>query len=492
MSQVVGNGGSDGSAAPPAEAAGLPDAPFEALGRLARTGIQFDHAGTGERRARERFLLRVFRPRFLVGRLVAGSLIAAAGVASLVLVLSLPGGRREPGRDHAAVGQRPADRNAPATALPAVKPPVTAPLLWGGSVVRFAGGTELRLLPDGRGRIAESSADRARVVLEEGSLYAHVVHRPATLWLVEAGPFLVRVTGTKFKVGWEPGRGDFEIAMVEGSVTVEGPKFSQHLAAGQTLLANSSTGIVRLGPNDPADTRLRDLARPGTAARVLGAHDNHARASEAAGAATSDATSEGSSASPSAARPAAPAPARPSSRGRAAGRLAASEFAGLRGESSWSRRLSMGGFRDVLAEAKLMGIDTVLARRGLDDLAALATAARLSGENDIARRALSAQRSRFPGTAAAAEAAFLLGRLAEDVDRNTAAAAAWYDRCLEEAPVGDLAAEALGRQLGVMVTLPGSRPRTVVRQAARRYLDRFPDGPHAARARALLESPDAK
>jgi TolA-binding protein len=151
----------------------------------------------------------------------------------------------------------------------------------------------------------------------------------------------------------------------------------------------------------------------------------------------------------------------------------------------------MGGFRDVLAEAKAVGIDAVLARRSLDDLAALATAARLSGENEIARRALSAQRSRFPGTAAAAEAAFLLGRLAEDVDRNPAAAAAWYDRCLEEAPVGDLAAEALGRQLGLVAT-SATRTRAPVRSAARRYLDRFPDGPHAARARALLDAPDPK
>jgi hypothetical protein len=365
-------------------------------------------------------------------------------------------------------------------------PSETFPVLWGGSEVRFAGGSMVRFLPDGHGRIAESSADRARVVLEQGALYAHVVHRSGTSWLVHAGAFVVRVTGTTFRAGWDPARGQFEIAMSEGAVTVEGPKFSQRVAAGQTLVATVAAGIVRLGPNDAtaaaalaALDQVGQVTAPGSSSNAAAPAGNNTGNGTGGNARRAGAADEGHSAS---ARRRAP------SRSRGSAHLAVTESSA---EASWSRRLSTGGFRDVLAEAKLLGLDKVVARRGLDDLAALATAARLSGDNDVARRALGAQRSRFPGTAAAAEAAFLLGRMAEDVDRNPAAAALWYERCLEEAPVGDLAAEALGRQLGVMVAVPLARPRPVVRAAARRYLDRFPDGPHAAQARALLDSEPA-
>jgi hypothetical protein len=478
-----GYGGSGGEGDGPGQ---LPDAPFEAFGRLSRTATQQDRAGDRERRARERFLLRVFRPRLHIGRVIAAGVIATAGVASLVLVLTVLLPRW--GRDAKDVESgRSAQLGRGRTTTP-VKPPSSdaSPIFWGGSVVRFSGGSMLRFLADGRGRIADSGADRARVVLEEGSLYAQVVHRPATSWSVHAGPFVVRVTGTKFRMGWDPGRGSLDVAMIDGTVIVDGPKFSQRLDAGQTLLATAGVGIVRLGPTDPANAAvLADLegggagvvaiAQPGTVTGPAVVADGGGSASVAGGGVASRGLT-------------AAARGRAGARSRAAWRSAASDLPGARGEASWSRRLSIGGFREVLAEAQSIGIDKVVARRGLDDLAALATAARLSDENEIARRALGAQRSRFPGTAAAAEAAFLLGRLAEDVDRNPAAATVWYDRCLEEAPVGDLAAEALGRQLGVMAAGPMARPRPIVRAAARRYLERFPDGPHAARARALLDA----
>jgi hypothetical protein len=369
-------------------------------------------------------------------------------------------------------------------------PSDASPIFWGGSVVRFAGGSMLRFLADGRGRIVDSGADRARVVLEEGSLYAQVVHRPATSWSVHAGPFVVRVTGTKFRMGWDPGHGSLDVAMIDGTVIVDGPKFSQRLDAGQTLLATAGVGIVRLGPTDPANTAALADLEGGGAGVVATAQPAAAPGRRPGSAALADrgGSAEAASGGGVSRGLTAAARGRAGARSRAAWRLAASDVTGARGVASWSRRLSIGGFREVLAEAQSIGIDKVVARRGLDDLAALATAARLSDENEIARRALGAQRSRFPGTAAAAEAAFLLGRLAEDVDRNPAAAAVWYDRCLEEAPVGDLAAEALGRQLGVMTAGPMARPRPIVRAAARRYLDRFPDGPHAARARALLDA----
>jgi hypothetical protein len=70
----------------------------------------------------------------------------------------------------------------------------------------------------------------------------------------------------------------------------------------------------------------------------------------------------------------------------------------------------------VLIEAETEGITRALDRRDVDDLAALAAAARLLGAHEIAQRSLLAQRRRFPGTTGAHDAAFHLGRLLEEID----------------------------------------------------------------------------
>src|SRR5205809_862285 len=71
-------------------------------------------------------------------------------------------------------------------------------------------------------RIAETNAAGARVLLEQGGLHADVVHRPRTRWSVEAGPFVVRVTGTRFDVGWDPETQSVKVALQQGSVVVTG------------------------------------------------------------------------------------------------------------------------------------------------------------------------------------------------------------------------------------------------------------------------------
>ena len=154
---------------------------------------------------------------------------------------------------------------------------------------------------------------------------------------------------------------------------------------------------------------------------------------------------------------------------------------------SWAARVARGAFASVLEETSALGLDVVLVQRGPDDLGALATAARLEGRTEVARRALGAQRRRFPSTAAGHEAAFFLGRIAEDTDGDTRAAVGFYDRYLVEAPGGALAQEALGRKLAALGRMPGAAARDQARTTARLYLARFPHGPRAAQARRLVE-----
>jgi hypothetical protein len=153
---------------------------------------------------------------------------------------------------------------------------------------------------------------------------------------------------------------------------------------------------------------------------------------------------------------------------------------------SWSERVLAGDFAAVLREARRRRVEEVLRRSGDADVMALAEAARYSGETVLARRALGAVRSRFPGSGQASKAAFLLGRMAEDADGDLAGALAWYGRYLTDAPGGTFREEALGRKMAATMRLHG---HVQARPLADEYLRRFPGGSYAAPARAILAAP---
>ena len=117
------------------------------------------------------------------------------------------------------------------------------------------------------------------------------------------------------------------------------------------------------------------------------------------------------------------------------------------------------------------------------ELLARADAARRSGDVTTARTTLLELRRRFPGGAAAPQAAFDLGVLAFDADGDYAGAARWFRRYLEEAPRGPLAREALGRVIEAQSSSGDTEGATAT---ATRYLDMYPGGPHASLAKRLV------
>jgi TolA-binding protein len=149
-------------------------------------------------------------------------------------------------------------------------------------------------------------------------------------------------------------------------------------------------------------------------------------------------------------------------------------------EPTWHQQVAAGQFAEVIALAEARDLARVLREAPLDDLEALADAARYARRNDVARPALLALRERFAGSRAAREAAFLLGRL-EEREGAARGALSWYERYLSDDPNGAYASQALGRQLSLSSELGAQRARAV----AREYLLRFPRGPYAARAREL-------
>jgi hypothetical protein len=111
------------------------------------------------------------------------------------------------------------------------------------------------------------------------------------------------------------------------------------------------------------------------------------------------------------------------------------------------------------------------------ELLLLGDTARLTGHTDHAQHAYLALRRRFAGSTAATQAAFHLGRLSS-ADR-------WFETYLVEQPNGPLAEAALGRLLESGVQrggVAGARAR------AKTYLERYPAGAHAQKARDILRA----
>jgi hypothetical protein len=341
--------------------------------------------------------------------------------------------------------------------------PHAAPDFASAGRIEFSDGSQVNVAAEARASVTAINARGASIRLEHGRLAAHFVQLPLASWSVAAGPYQVLVTGTAFDASWTPDTRALELWLHHGSVLVKGPNAGQGLAvvAGQHLLASATTGQIVLDAMTPAapsalpilptaPTPAADLAppfsppaeRPATSPREL---------------------SRGPHPAPAARAPASePSP-------------------------TWPQALARGDFQRILDEAARRGLDDVLSGATSADLAAFADAARYGRKNDLAQRALLAQRQRFPGTLAGRDAAFFLGTLDEARAGREAQTSAvhWYGRYLAENPSGGYSGQAMGRRL---VLLESLHDRATARETAALYLAKFPAGPYAAKARRIAES----
>jgi ferric-dicitrate binding protein FerR (iron transport regulator) len=305
-----------------------------------------------------------------------------------------------------------------------------------GSALHFSDGSQVSLLPGAQTTVGELTAHGGRVRIEEGTAHVAIAHLPGAAWSVLAGPYSVRVTGTAFDIGWVAAEQCFDISMQSGSVVITGPLTPQGvvLIAGQHLQADRALVVA---PNVPA------------AAAPL-------------------APDSASSTEPALTPPAA----------------SAATGVALRGahERSWREQVAQGDFLAVIGGAQRRGLSSTLSGASLEDLSALADAARYGHRPDLSRRALLAQRRRFPGTPQASDAAFFLGALAE----SQAEALDWFNRYLKESPQGAYASQALGRKL---IFVYGQHRGTEARELATEYTVRYPNGPYASTARKVLADP---
>jgi hypothetical protein len=321
--------------------------------------------------------------------------------------------------------------------------------------VSFSDGSSLVAEPGARLRVDEARVAGARVLLERGRTLVHVRHESGSAWNFVAGPFDVRVTGTRFELSWDPASEALDLELSEGSVEVKSP-------------LSDSPIVVRAGQRFRADLASRSLT-------------------------VMDARSDGVSAEPPAQSPGAVAP--PTEKSGASAREPARAVPGELAPAaplpssvsteSWSTLVARGQFETVVAKAGERGTTECESSCAAADLRALADAARYTGRSAMAGSALLSLRRRFGGTREGRSAAFLLGRL-DEARGAMSEAGRWYDAYLRELPAGDLAAEALA---GKMRTVFASGGRAAAEPLATEYLARYPNGVHAQTARGILAGP---
>jgi hypothetical protein len=300
----------------------------------------------------------------------------------------------------------------------------------------FSDGSELRLAPAASLRVSEVTRNGAHVLVESGTVHVSVMHRPDTHWSLEAGPFAVDVTGTKFDLTWDPAAASFRIKMHEGSVRLHGCGHEERRLSGEEEALLGCKGPVRVATPSDLPPAPPPLAQKTDTAKIDPPKIE------------------------------APKVARPDP---------ATDVVTL---------AKRGAHADALAAAEATGFDATCDRLSAGDLLLLADAARYAGKFDRATQALDVARRRFTGTEAAATAAFELGRIAMDVRHDLPAAGDHFETYLRERPAGTLSREALGRALEARHR-SGDSERA--ERLAVRYLSTYPDGPHAKLARRLSE-----
>jgi TolA-binding protein len=275
--------------------------------------------------------------------------------------------------------------------------------------------------------------------LTKGSLRVAVRHEEDTDWRFLAGPYEVRVMGTKFELGWDPDQAALSLVMREGKVRVVGPELDRILVAGQELR------VARKRPL--ADASLASAADPARAKPTpQGSHVGAARPGPA------EASSSSRNVPPDASK------------------------------REWTALVSGGRFEEVVREAQTEGFARAHVERDAADVRALAQAAAYTGRTDLAVKTWNVVRQRFRGRSAE-QAAFFLGRI-YDQQGKSGEALTWLRTYLREAPHGVYASEALG---GILTLVRRRDGNAAAQPLARSYLERFPKGSYAAAARAVLD-----
>jgi len=368
--------------------------------------------------------------------------------------------------------------------------------------ITFTDGASVRLGPGSRARVRKLSELGAAVELERGEATVHVVHRNETRWTVEAGPFVVNVVGTRFRVQWEPRNEAFGLDMLEGTVRLNAPSGMRTVTPSDGPVRLSLRNSEPAFPAPEAEPRAPHEEEPNVErhrARATSAPEpppaapvGPARGRSEARVATPDTPSYRPPSGPlelrlppktpdaaSDPKPVEETQAQPETEPDSAPREEQTPDAP---EPTWQELAADGDYEKMLSSLSPAQIEEAMWQGDEHDVVNIAAAARRTGDART-RYMYSVVRARFAGTDGAANAAFMIARMEFHANAPDAAVG-WLEIYLRERPDGRFAREAAGRLVEAYVQIGDAAK---ARAAAERYLTRYPDGPHAALARSVLQ-----
>jgi hypothetical protein len=362
----------------------------------------------------------------------------------------------------------------------------------------FSDGSRVIFQPGGRGRVRNVGVAGARLSLEHGTAELALAAGAGDAWRLDAGPFVVKATGTAMTVSWDIAAERFELKIRRGHVAVSGPVTGDlTLEAGHRLrvdLGRGETLIDELDHERPSapDSSEAFLSRPlkraasGPAVAMRQPARKGSPLRRTKPRLDDVAAPVPSPVPPSRMPPAPPVRSSPPSSEPPSASVPSSPSMNPSPSWWWADALAKGKVDEILADAARRGRAAALEESPTDELFALADAARYRRRLSLARDALMAARRRFPSSPRSLDAVYLLGRVEELAAGGAAAALGWYDAYLKLAPTGTYASEALGRK---MILIRDTRGPAEAQALAELYLRRFPSGSYRGAAEALQRAP---
>jgi TolA-binding protein len=315
----------------------------------------------------------------------------------------------------------------------------------GPLLLAFSDQSQVRLGPETTLDVRILPSNRALFNLARGKVDVTVHHQDKTDYRFQAGGYEVRVTGTAFELGFEPGAEHVALHMREGRVELHTPEGGYQVVRGGESFEHSVpiSGAPLAKQSEVASLEV-GARRTETANGSALATNSRANGAEAAGVA---------GAKPSAA------------------------------SVSYVVLARDGKFAEIVEDALVQGLHSVLRSKSPAELLQLSHAARYGGHPDIARPVLQTLTQKYPRSVEGRAAHFFLGRVA-DAAGDRAAASAAYEQYLRHEPRGAYAPEALGRQM----ILAQHASLELSTKLARQYLARFPQGSYKTHAAALVKA----
>jgi transmembrane sensor len=329
-----------------------------------------------------------------------------------------------------------------------LKAPADGPL-----PVRFEDGSTLLLGEAAAGKVAEATTKSVRFVLDSGGLDAMIRKNTGRTWSVVAGPYTVTVTGTTFSVFWKQKQKLLRVTVTEGSVRVTGGEIAGGgltLTGGERLHIDGSEGIFSIGPAKD-DERTVAAAEPSAPSAPTEAQPPpQIGTPDEAPAAAVEKTGEEEKKIPT---------------------------------PPWKILAQEGKYEEAMEAAGKAGFEQILKTASQPDLWLLADTARYARDGKKAESALLAIRERFASSKRAKIAAFLLGRVALELNKDPSGSVGWFTTYLEEDPGGPLAEEALGRLINACMKAGREQE---AKKHAQLYLEKYEDGAFADLAKKVL------